>query len=106
MLGDVSGRVGKPGYGPGWGRMAIARLPTSKIAVLALRSAIVMAGCLIWAVRNGKRDAGLHQKFGMGSIELVDADKLEIAFDKAGLKGCGQFCQACQMEPINKAGMR
>jgi DNA helicase-2/ATP-dependent DNA helicase PcrA len=27
-----------------------------------------------------------HQKFGMGTIALVDADKLEIAFDKAGLK--------------------
>ena len=27
-----------------------------------------------------------HQKFGMGTIDAVEADKLEILFDKAGLK--------------------
>ncbi|WP_232314881.1 ATP-dependent helicase [Oceanibaculum pacificum] len=27
-----------------------------------------------------------HQKFGMGTVRLVDADKLEIDFDKAGTK--------------------
>ena len=27
-----------------------------------------------------------HQKFGMGSVVSTDADKLEIMFDKAGVK--------------------
>ena len=27
-----------------------------------------------------------HQKFGMGTIDAVEADKLEIQFDKAGSK--------------------
>jgi len=27
-----------------------------------------------------------HPKFGMGSVVVVDADKLEIQFDKAGRK--------------------
>ena len=27
-----------------------------------------------------------HQKFGYGKIRAVDGDKLEVAFDKAGIK--------------------
>ena len=46
-----------------------------------------MAGCLTRVEHNFEKGMRVfHQKFGMGSIELVDADKLEIAFDKAGLK--------------------
>jgi DNA helicase-2/ATP-dependent DNA helicase PcrA len=82
MLGDVSGRVGKPGYGPAWGRMARNQL-ASAAAPQRDRDG--------WLPDKGRHnfDKGMrvfHQKFGMGTIELVDADKLEIAFDKAGLK--------------------
>ena len=31
-------------------------------------------------------DRVFHQKFGMGTVQTVDGDKLEIAFDHAGLK--------------------
>ena len=33
-----------------------------------------------------KDERVFHQKFGMGSVVSTDADKLEIAFDKAGVK--------------------
>uniref|UniRef100_UPI003561E2DC ATP-dependent helicase n=1 Tax=Actibacterium sp. TaxID=1872125 RepID=UPI003561E2DC len=33
-----------------------------------------------------RNDRVFHQKFGYGSVMAVDGDKLEIAFDKAGLK--------------------
>ena len=82
MLGDVSGRVGKPGYGPAWGRMARNQLAST---------ATPQSDRDGWLPDKGRHnfDKGMrvfHQKFGMGTIELVDADKLEIAFDKAGLK--------------------
>jgi DNA helicase II / ATP-dependent DNA helicase PcrA len=35
-------------------------------------------------IRRG--DRVFHQKFGAGTVNAVDGDKLEIAFDKAGLK--------------------
>ena len=31
-------------------------------------------------------DRVFHQKFGMGNVIIVDGDKLEIAFDRAGHK--------------------
>jgi DNA helicase-2/ATP-dependent DNA helicase PcrA len=87
MLGDVSGRVGKPGYGPGWGRMA-SRMITGQQNSSSGAPQRDRDG---WLPDKGRHnfENGMrvfHQKFGMGSIELVDADKLEIAFDKAGLK--------------------
>lgn len=39
--------------------------------------------------RDGKFNVGdrvFHEKFGVGTIKRVDHDKLEIAFDKAGIK--------------------
>ncbi|MFY9287596.1 MAG: UvrD-helicase domain-containing protein [Alphaproteobacteria bacterium] len=39
--------------------------------------------------REGKLNVGdrvVHEKFGTGTIKRIDHDKLEIAFDKAGLK--------------------
>ena len=39
--------------------------------------------------REGKLNVGdrvQHEKFGPGTIKRIDHDKLEIAFDKAGLK--------------------
>jgi DNA helicase-2/ATP-dependent DNA helicase PcrA len=31
-------------------------------------------------------DRVFHQKFGYGVVEAIEGDKLEIAFDKAGIK--------------------
>ena len=44
-----------------------------------------------WLSQIGKHDfmtgeRVFHQKFGMGTIDAVEADKLEIQFDKAGSK--------------------
>jgi DNA helicase-2/ATP-dependent DNA helicase PcrA len=39
--------------------------------------------------REGKMNVGdrvFHEKFGTGTVQRIDHDKLEIAFDKAGLK--------------------
>ena len=74
--GAASGDSPRGGYGPGWRRMAARQdnakqdhfLPTG-------RKEGFVAG-----------DRVFHQKFGMGDVVLVDGDKLEIAFDKAGRK--------------------
>ena len=66
----------RSGYGPGWRRMAARQdnaeqdhfLPTGKKEGFAAGERV------------------FHQKFGMGNVILVDGDKLEIAFDKAGTK--------------------
>ena len=36
--------------------------------------------------RHAGGDRVFHQKFGMGTVQGVDGDKLEIAFDHAGVK--------------------
>ena len=87
MLGDFSSRVGKPGYGPGWGRMASRQITGQQNS----SSGAPQRDRDGWLPEKGRHnfEKGMrvfHQKFGMGSIELVDADKLEIAFDKAGSK--------------------
>jgi len=64
------------GYGPGWRRMAAHQQNQADNG---------------WKPEHNTTDFAtgdrvFHQKFGMGNIRSVDGDKLEIAFDRAGLK--------------------
>ena len=82
LVGALAERAGQPGYGPAWTRLA-TRLKGA--------SAIPERDRDGWLPQSGKHDLKtgervFHQKFGMGTIDAVEADKLEILFDKAGLK--------------------
>ena len=86
MHGEAESRIGKPGYGPGWGRMAQPvrqALNAPKKAPPKDRD-----GYHPQASHNPFKisDRVFHAKFGMGVVMAVDADKLEIQFDKAGRK--------------------
>ena len=75
-LADASHFGGTSGYGPGWRRMAARQQQGSDPSFTAQFSgtAFVIG------------DRVFHQKFGMGNVIIVDGDKLEIAFDRAGHK--------------------
>ena len=82
LVGSLAERAGRPGYGPAWNRRAT--LPTDS-------SATPVRDRDGWLPQSGKHnfeegDRVFHQKFGMGTIDAMEADKLEILFDKAGLK--------------------
>ena len=82
MVGTMAERAGLPGYGPAWKRFA---------ARPAGPSATPSRDRDGWLPQSGNHDfvtgeRVFHQKFGMGTIDAVEADKLEILFDKAGLK--------------------
>ena len=64
------------GFGPGWRRLATRQQTKPSSG---------------WKPdTNAKEftigDRVFHQKFGMGNVQSIDSDKLEIAFDKAGNK--------------------
>ena len=82
LVGALAERAGQPGYGPAWKRLA-TRLEGTSATPARDRDG--------WLPQSGKHDLKtgervFHQKFGMGTIDAVEADKLEILFDKAGLK--------------------
>ena len=82
LIGALAERAGQPGYGPAWKRLA-TRLEGTSATPARDRDG--------WLPQSGKHDLKtgervFHQKFGMGTIDAVEADKLEILFDKAGLK--------------------
>ena len=82
LVGALAERAGQSGYGPAWKRLATQ--PTGSLATpVGDRDG--------WLPQSGKHDFTkgervFHQKFGMGTIDAMEADKLEILFDKAGLK--------------------
>ena len=83
MAGEAMARIGKPGYGPGWSRMASRRI-ASPVAPKRDKDGMLQS-------TTSKTDFIIderifHQKFGMGVIVAIDEDKLEIKFDKAGVK--------------------
>ena len=83
MVGTLAERAGQPGYGPGWKRLASRQTSGTSSAPERDRDG--------WLPQSGKHDFKIgdrvfHQKFGMGVVELIEADKLEVQFDKAGLK--------------------
>ena len=82
LVGALAERAGLPGYGPAWRRLA-ARPAGTSVTPARDRDG--------WLSQIGKHDfmtgeRVFHQKFGMGTIDAVEADKLEIQFDKAGSK--------------------
>ena len=82
LVGALAERAGQPGYGPAWKRLATQLKGTSATPARDRDG---------WLPQSGKHDLKtgervFHQKFGMGTIDAVEADKLEILFDKAGLK--------------------
>ncbi|MGB1176727.1 MAG: ATP-dependent helicase, partial [Candidatus Puniceispirillaceae bacterium] len=74
--GGSFGDTPRGGYGPGWRRMAARQENAEKDHFLPTGTKQGFAA----------GDRVFHQKFGMGNVILVDGDKLEIAFDKAGHK--------------------
>ena len=83
MIGKADTRVGRPGYGPGWQRMA------SSSGNVDLRVPGRTAGGIIEELEQVSYTVGdrvFHLKFGMGNVEGVEGDKLDILFDKAGRK--------------------
>ena len=83
MIGPAETRVGKPGYGPGWDRMAF-RTKNSYNTPTGMNN--------IQAIEKDQQtkftigDRVFHLKFGMGDVQEIDGDKLDIQFDKAGRK--------------------
>ena len=82
LVGALAERADQPGYGPAWKRLATGLKGTSAAPARDRDG---------WLPQSGKHDLKtgervFHQKFGMGTIDAVEADKLEILFDKAGLK--------------------
>ena len=83
MMGKADTRVGRPGYGPGWQRMSSSsgnvdpKVP-GRTAVGIIEE--------LEQVSYTVGDRVFHLKFGMGNVEGVEGDKLDILFDKAGRK--------------------
>ena len=83
MIGKADTRVGKPGYGPGWQRMASSGGSVIRAVPVREDGGIVQEGNAVSFVVG---DRVFHLKFGMGNVEGVEGDKLDIQFDKAGRK--------------------
>ena len=83
MIGPAETRVGKPGYGPGWDRMAI-RTKNSHNTLLDMSNVQVITNEQQSKFTIG--DRVFHLKFGMGDVQEIEGDKLDIQFDKAGRK--------------------
>ena len=83
IIGKPETRIGKPGYGPGWERMAYNGAGT-KEATHSIGSDKIIGQQqeVLFAIG----DRVFHMKFGMGDVLGVEGDKLEIQFDKAGRK--------------------
>ncbi len=83
MLGAPADRAGRPGYGPGWQRMARNR---GAVGAAPQRDRDGWLPDSKNAAGFAEGDRIFHLKFGMGSVLAVEGDKLDIAFDKAGQK--------------------
>jgi len=76
---------GAPGRGPGWRRLGAARRRLADATTIDLKPSSVTTGN--GAARGYRSGARVfHQKFGYGKVLVVEGNKLEIAFDKAGTK--------------------
>jgi len=64
--------------------MARARRRGARADTFAEASAPVIDGRATGAFQRGARV--FHQKFGYGTVAVVEGDRLDIAFDKAGRK--------------------
>jgi DNA helicase-2/ATP-dependent DNA helicase PcrA len=82
MIGQAETRVGKPGYGPGWQRMA-SNTTANRAAPRRDSGGIIEQQ---QQITFSIGDRVFHMKFGMGDVLGVEGDKLDIQFDKAGRK--------------------
>ncbi|MEK9532545.1 MAG: DNA helicase II, partial [Alphaproteobacteria bacterium] len=82
MIGHAETRVGKPGYGPGWQRMA-SNTTANRAAPRRDSGGIIEQQ---QQITFSIGDRVFHMKFGMGDVLGVEGDKLDIQFDKAGRK--------------------
>ena len=81
----VSTDVARPSRGPGWQRAAGGAFTTQPQRIIEARASAVSLG------NKGRDDLSVgqrvfHGKFGYGTIEAIEGNKLEIEFEKAGRK--------------------
>ena len=89
MVGHADSRIGQPGYGPGWGRMARRRDEKLPAAPMRDQDGMIGSGHSVSSSSAAGWQVGMrvfHQKFGMGDIMNIEGDKLDVFFDKAGRK--------------------
>ncbi|MCL6740828.1 UvrD-helicase domain-containing protein [Sphingomonas sp. RB56-2] len=83
--GDPFAHVARPSRGPGWQRAAGGNFNAQPQRVVEARASAVSLG------NKGRDDLSVgqrvfHGKFGYGTIEAIEGNKLEIEFEKAGRK--------------------
>jgi DNA helicase-2/ATP-dependent DNA helicase PcrA len=82
---DPFAHVARPSRGPGWQRAAGGGFSTQPQRIIEARASAVSLG------NKGRDDLSVgqrvfHGKFGYGTIEAIEGNKLEIEFEKAGRK--------------------
>jgi DNA helicase-2/ATP-dependent DNA helicase PcrA len=82
---DPFAHVARPSRGPGWQRAAGGSFSAQPQRVVEARASAVSLG------NKGRDDLSVgqrvfHGKFGYGTIEAIEGNKLEIEFEKAGRK--------------------
>ena len=82
---DPFAHVARPSRGPGWQRAAGGGFSTQPQRVIEARASAISLG------NKGRDDLSVgqrvfHGKFGYGTIEAIEGNKLEIEFEKAGRK--------------------
>jgi DNA helicase-2/ATP-dependent DNA helicase PcrA len=82
---DPFAHVARPSRGPGWQRATRTPYNSEPRRIIEARASAVSLG------NQGRTDLTLgqrvfHSKFGYGTIEAIEGNKLEIEFEKAGRK--------------------
>jgi DNA helicase-2/ATP-dependent DNA helicase PcrA len=82
---DPFAHVARPSRGPGWQRAAGGSFNAQPQRIIEARASAVSLG------NKGRDDLSVgqrvfHGKFGYGTIEAIEGNKLEIEFEKAGRK--------------------
>jgi len=83
--GDPFAHVARPSRGPGWQRASSGLFNAQPPRIVEARASAVSFG------NKGRDDLSVgqrvfHGKFGYGTIEAIEGNKLEIEFEKAGRK--------------------
>lgn len=83
--GDPFAHVARPSRGPGWQRASTGSFNSQPQRIIEARASAVSLG------NKGRDDLSVgqrvfHGKFGYGTIEAIEGNKLEIEFEKAGRK--------------------
>ncbi len=83
--GDPFAHVARPSRGPGWQRASAGAFNAQPQRIIEARASAISLG------NRGRDDLSVgqrvfHGKFGYGTIEAIEGNKLEIEFEKAGRK--------------------